>query len=89
MAATREEMLAFAVYEMRSLLADHLGSQCQSPMSLRIAAHLAYALHDDAQALLEGRSSNVEHAERRIKAIDGLLGTNLANRMAASVDRYT
>lgn len=85
MTATREEMLAFAVYEMRLLLADHLGSDSQSPMSVRIAAHLAYALHNDAQAVLEGRPSNAEHAERRIKAIDGILGTNLVNRMAAFV----
>lgn len=54
MALTQEQVLAFAVYEIRLLLASHLGSGNQSDLSIRAAAHLAYALHNQADAVLQG-----------------------------------
>ena len=49
-------LLAAALCEIRVLLAGYLGSQCDSEVSIRQAAHLAYALHNEALAIIEGQS---------------------------------
>ncbi|SEI17981.1 hypothetical protein [Pseudomonas asplenii] len=42
-----------ALLEIRGLLADYLGSDVEAPMNVLVAAHLAYAPHNEA----EGRST--------------------------------
>ena len=54
MTVTQDQVLAFAVYEIRLLLAHHLGSDDTPDPSVRTAAHLAYALHNQADAVLHG-----------------------------------
>ncbi|HEY5958859.1 MAG TPA: hypothetical protein VIV60_19995 [Polyangiaceae bacterium] len=46
------KVLAQAVFEIRVLLAGYLGSASTVDMPIRQAAHLAYALHNEALALL-------------------------------------
>ena len=46
------------IYEIRLLLAHHLGSNSKENESESLAAHLAYALHNEALAVVENR--NVE-----------------------------
>ena len=48
------KLLAAAIYEIRTLLSPHLGSDSDSEPEVRLAAHLAYALHNDALSVLEG-----------------------------------
>ena len=81
MAISQEQLLAFAVYEIRLLLADHLGSQSDSPMPVRTAAHLAYALHNEALAVMQGQAVDVNAAAARLDALDSVLGTEFRSRI--------
>ena len=69
-AIDQSKILAFAVYELRLLLAGHLGSASDSDPSLRAAAHLAYALHNQALAVLEGKSFSPSEALEAIARVD-------------------
>ena len=69
------KLLAHALYQMRILLSGHLGSENKSPIEVRVAAHLAYALHNEALAIMEGRHFDVSLALNKIEAIDNILGT--------------
>ena len=82
MTPTQEQLLAFAVYEIRLLLAAHLGSDSTSDLSIRSAAHLAYALHNEADAAIHGASFDVEKAIDRLGAVDRILATDFQGRLA-------
>lgn len=82
MALTQEQVLAFAVYEIRLLLASHLGSGNQSDLSIRAAAHLAYALHNQADAVLQGGTFDPQMATESLGAVDRLLATNFKARLS-------
>jgi hypothetical protein len=86
---TQEQLLAFALYEIRLLLADHLGSKCDSHPSIRAAAHLAYALHNEADAVVQGKSFDVEKAVARLGAVDRMLATDFRGRLAKATGRET
>lgn len=79
------KVLAQAVYELRLLLASYLGSDCDAPPHLRQAAHLAYALHNQAEAVLAGQSFDVEAALASIGAFDRFLGSNYRERFRAAL----
>ena len=85
MSTHETKVLAFALEEIRNLLAGHLGSDATSELSVRIAAHIAYALHNEAAAVIEGSSFNAEKAIDKIQAIDAILsvteGTTLSTKM--------
>lgn len=85
MAATQEQVLAFAVYEIRLLLANHLGSDSTSDMSIRAAAHLAYALHNQADAVLQGNAFDHHQATEALGGVDRLLGTNFQARFSSAI----
>lgn len=74
------ELLAAALLEIRILLADCLGSVNDAPLRTRIAAHLAYALHNEAEAVHEGRPVDANAALARISAIDAILGVEDGKR---------
>ncbi len=69
------KLLAYALYQIKILLGAHLGSQSTSPTELRVVAHLAYALHNEALAILENRSFDLKAALAKLDAIDGIVGT--------------
>ena len=70
------KLMAAAVYEIRCLLSDALGSTNNSPTSVRLAAHLAYALHNQALAILEGGEVfDVSAAKAAIKAGERTVGS--------------
>jgi hypothetical protein len=77
------KILAFAVYELRLLLAGHLGNNPTSDPALRAAAHLAYALHNQALAVLEGRTFSTAEAEAAIASVDRLCGESFSKRLSA------
>jgi hypothetical protein len=76
-----EELLAAAIYEIRLLLGSYLGSECSADESVRVAAHLAYALHNHALAVLEGGPSDVGATMGKIGAVDHMLGSELLQRL--------
>lgn len=76
------KLIANALYEIRLLLASYLGKVNEAPADVRFAAHLAYALHNEASALAEGNGFDVSSALQKVGAIDGILGTDDGKRLA-------
>lgn len=76
------KLIASALYEIRLLLAFNLGSENEAPTEVRLAAHLAYALHNEALALAAGKCFDVSTALQKVRAIDGIVGTNDGKRLA-------
>ncbi len=81
------KILAFAVYELRLLLAGHLGSSPAGEPSVRAAAHLAYALHNQALAVLEGGSFSPSEAMEAISGVDQMLGENFTQQLLEATNR--
>lgn len=79
---TQADILAFAVLELRILLSEHLGSGETDDPPARAAAHLAYALHNHAIAVLEGGSFDPADAVAAIAHVDGLFGENFVQRLS-------
>ncbi|GAA6140035.1 hypothetical protein NBRC116583_37820 [Arenicella sp. 4NH20-0111] len=42
-------------------------------MSVRTAAHLSYALHNEALAIIDEKGFDIEEALKKIKTIDSML----------------
>jgi len=78
-------LLAQAIFEMRVLLAGHLGSERASSPEVRTAANLAHALHNQALAILDGESFDVDDALKRIESLDRMLGERLTQNFARAV----
>lgn len=82
---THDQVLAFAVYEIRLLLANHLGSDSTSDPPVRAAAHLAYALHNQADAVLQGGAFDPQQAAAALGEVDRLLATDFQIRLSQAV----
>ena len=76
-------LLAHALYEIRVLLAGYLGSTNEGDPVVRRAAHLAYALHNEALAVTEGRGFAIEDALQKLSAVDAMFGERYAERFQA------
>jgi len=74
------KVLAQAIYEIRTLLSGYLGSDNPSDMAVRQAAHLAYALHNQALATLDGKAFDVSEAIAQFGFADKVLGAGFAER---------
>ena len=76
------KILAQAVYELRVLLSRHLGSTDNDTACEAISAHLAYALHNEALAVIENRPEDfdVDKALENIKALDERYGEQFGER---------
>ena len=85
--ADQAKILAFAVFELRLLLAGHLGSNAVGEPSVRAAAHLAYALHNQALAVLEGRQFNPTEAIEAIARVDQMFGENFVQQLSEISNR--
>jgi len=85
MDVTQEQLMAFVVYEIRLLLASYLGSDSTSDLSIRAAAHLAYALHNQADAVLQGNAFDPQQAKEALGDVDRLLATNFQTRLSAAI----
>jgi hypothetical protein len=80
---TQADILAFAVLELRVLLAGHLGNGATpNDPPVRAAAHLAYALHNHAIAVLEGGTFDPADAVAAIAQVDSLLGETFIQRLS-------
>jgi hypothetical protein len=78
------QLLARALYEIRLILSGYIGSTVEADTSVRVAAHLAYALHNEAEAVANGGSFNLEVARSKIRAVDKMFGENLLSRLQSS-----
>jgi hypothetical protein len=76
------KLIADALYEIRTVLSMCLGSENDAPTAVRFEAHLAYAPHNEAAALAEGTSFDVNDALRKVAAIDGVIGGEDGKRLA-------
>jgi len=77
---SQAKILAQGVYEIRQLLAGYLGSQDAGDPVVRRAAHLAYALHNEALAVIEGRTFDGAKALDKVRAVDRMFGESFAPR---------
>jgi len=82
MTLTQDQVLAFAVFEIRLLLAHHLGSGETPDPAVRAAAHLAYSLHNQADAVLHGGTFDPQQAADALSAVDRMLATNFQARLS-------
>jgi hypothetical protein len=81
----KARLIASALYEIRILLSGYLGSDSEGDASVREAAHLAYALHNDAASVMEGGDFDLQAALERIKAIKCIMpNCDLASRILRS-----
>ncbi|MGE8499749.1 MAG: hypothetical protein ACN6O6_19780 [Pseudomonas sp.] len=74
MQSEQTRLLAVALSEIRALLADYLGSDVDAPISIRVAAHIAYALHNEAEAVLNNEDFEIDQGLSKIAEIDRILG---------------
>lgn len=77
----QSKLLAKALYEIRLLLSGYVGSPVDADMSVRVAAHIAYALHNEALAVCGGKTFDMASAAKKIEAIDGLLDQRVSERL--------
>jgi hypothetical protein len=76
------QLLASALYEIRLLLSNYLGSRNDADQGIREAAHLSYALHNEAQAVSRGDDFDLDAAIRRVEAIETILpGSKVSKRI--------
>lgn len=75
------KLLAKALYEIRLLLSDYVGSSVDADMSVRAAAHIAYALHNEALAVCGGKAFDLPSAILKLEAIDRVLGEPVSERL--------
>lgn len=80
--ASQVKILAQALYEIRLLLPAYLGSENPGDIAVRRAAHLAYALHNEALAVIEGKTFDPEAALAKVRAVDRMLGGDLTVRFS-------
>ena len=74
------KMMAAAIYEIRILLSSYLGSKNEGDPSVRLAAHLSYALHNQAEEFMDGKTDfDLESAYGRIKGAEKIVGYEFAN----------
>jgi hypothetical protein len=80
--SANEKILALAVFELRVLLSSHIndGSSEQTPVS--VAAHLAYALHNQALAVLRGETFDITDALESVRRVDAQFGEHFFERFA-------
>jgi len=76
------KLIANALYEIRLLLSPYIGSENEAPADVRFAAHLAYALHNEAASFAAGTGFDVSFALKNVAAIDSVLGTDDGRRLA-------
>ena len=68
------------VFEIRVLLSGYLGSENDGELVVRQAAHLAYALHNQALAVLEGRTFDVADSIAGLEFADRVLAAGFTDR---------
>lgn len=79
------KVMALAVYEIRLLLSGYLGSENEGDLTVRQAAHLAYALHNQALAVLDDKTFDVPESIGALKFSDTVLGAGFTEKFSKIV----
>ena len=76
------KFLAQAIYEIRLLLSHHVGSNDEDNICEAVSANFAYALHNDALAIIDGKPKDfdMDKALERIKLLDERYGAELTEK---------
>jgi hypothetical protein len=82
---SQAKILAQGIYEIRLLLSGYLGSQNAGDPVVRRAAHLAYALHDEALAVIEGGTFDSTKAMDKVRAVDRMFEETFTPRFETHV----
>jgi hypothetical protein len=82
---SQSKILAQGIYEIRLLLSGYLGSQNSGDPAVRRAAHLAYALHNEALSVIEGGTFDSAKALDKVRAVDTMFEENFASRFETHV----
>ncbi len=82
---SQAKILAQGIYEIRQLLSGYLGSQNAGDPAVRRAAHLAYALHNEALFTIEGSTFDGSMAVDKIRAVDRMFDETFASRFETHV----
>lgn len=81
--------MSAAVYEIRILLSGYLGCKNETDTSIRLAAHLSYALHNEAKNVLEGRDEfDMKAAVKKLKAAERIVGSQYSDEFGYLGIRY-
>ncbi len=78
-----KRLLAAAVFELRVLLSSHIDPNDQS--SEATAALFAYALHNQALAVLDGKTINVAQALDSVANLESRLGSAYVQQFRRTV----
>ena len=75
------KILAHAIYELRVLLSHHIGPAEKTSSTEVASANLAYALHNEALAIIENRPNyfNIDQAIEKIQKAEVLSGGKFSN----------
>ena len=79
---SREMIFAAVLYEMRCQLSAYLGSNVDAPDDVRMAAHLAYALHNDAASVANGSDAqefDYRQLQEQLMAAEKMIGSCFAD----------
>jgi hypothetical protein len=72
MEQTEAQVLAGLLYEIRLLLSAHLGSE-NADRPARLAAHLAYAIHNEADVIAQGGHVGAEALRAKLDHARGMV----------------
>lgn len=81
-------ILALAIYELKSLLSNNLGSTNEDASCEKLSAHLAHSLHNEALAIIENRPEqfDIQTSLDKIKAVDNMFNSDFAERFKRIVN---
>jgi len=82
---SQAKILAQGIYEIRQLLSAFLGSENAGDPCVRRAAHLAYALHNEALAVIDGGTFDASKAVDNVRAVDRMFEESFAERFEPHV----
>lgn len=80
------KIFAQALWEIQSLLHGYLGNEASGDLSVRQAAHLSFALQNEALAVLEGKYFDAEQAIIKIKVVDEIFDENFSVNFAEALN---
>jgi hypothetical protein len=86
---SQAKILAQGIYEIRQLLSGYLGSQNAGDPCVRRAAHLSYALHNEALSIIDGGTFDSERAVEKVRAVDRMFDESFASRFVKCVSDET
>ncbi len=75
------QLMSAAIFEIRELLSHILGSGTSThDDAVRLAAHLSYALHNEALAVLEGKPMfDIESAREKVSIAQNIVSSNFSD----------